>query len=196
MLHFVKQSPQLAVFLLLALFCLISIASPTYAADQCAGETNEADAACSAITGNTVCCVVQGQDNSCQTLPACVTLQANAASPTLTQPSTPTPALVTPTTVQQPGSIAAEGEGVLVNPLRAGSIPDLLRIVLKGLVQIGSIILVLALVWVGFLFVVAQGNEEKIRDARGALMWTVIGGLVLLGAQGIATLIQATVNAL
>lgn len=116
----------------------------------------------------------------------------------LSQVQTNTPQ--NPTQVQNPPTpiqtTSSGGGGTLVNPLRAKSIPELLGIILQGLVQIGSIILVLALVWVGFLFVVAQGKEEKIREARGALMWTVIGGLVLLGAQAIASLIQATVNAL
>lgn len=91
---------------------------------------------------------------------------------------------------------AAEGAGTLVNPLKASSIPKLLAVVLRGLVEIGSIILVLMLVWVGFMFVMAQGNEEKIKSARQALMWTVVGGLILLGATAIAELIEATVTAL
>ena len=74
--------------------------------------------------------------------------------------------------------------------------PELLTIVLHAIVQIGSILLVLALVWVGFLFVAAQGAEEKIRDARNALMWTILGGLLLLGAEAIARVISATVEAL
>lgn len=62
--------------------------------------------------------------------------------------------------------------------------------------MLGTIALVVALVWVGALFVFAQGAEEKIRDARNALMWTVIGGLVLLGAQSISIVIQNTVQSL
>jgi archaellum component FlaF (FlaF/FlaG flagellin family) len=67
---------------------------------------------------------------------------------------------------------------------------------LGGVVMLGTIALVVALVWVGALFVFAQGAEEKIRDARNALMWTVIGGLVLLGAQSISIVIQNTVQSL
>ena len=52
------------------------------------------------------------------------------------------------------------------------------------------------IVYVGFLFVAARGNEEKIRSARDALMWTVIGGLILLGAEAISLVIQATVKTL
>ncbi len=84
----------------------------------------------------------------------------------------------------------------LENPLNAGSLPELLTVILGAVIQIGSILLVLALVWVGFLFVMAQGAEEKIRDARSALVWTVIGGMLLLGATAISEVIQATVQTL
>lgn len=95
-----------------------------------------------------------------------------------------------------PSTQTQSSSGGLQNPLKAGSITELLNIVLKAVVEIGSILLVLALVWVGFLFVAAQGAEEKIRDARTALMWTVIGGLILLGAEAISQVITATVQAL
>jgi heme/copper-type cytochrome/quinol oxidase subunit 2 len=87
-------------------------------------------------------------------------------------------------------------EGGLINPLNACSIPELLNTVLEAMITLGSIVLVLALVYVGFLFVFAQGNEEKLKSARSALVWTMIGGLVLLGAQAISLAIQATVEAL
>jgi len=89
---------------------------------------------------------------------------------------------------------SSTGSG-LTNPLCGiNSLKELLNAVLGAVVQIGSIILVLALVYVGFLFVVAQGNEEKIRDARSALLWTVIGGLILLGASAIGLVIESTAN--
>lgn len=95
------------------------------------------------------------------------------------------------------GGTPSSGTGGLTNPLNSiNSLPDLLDAILKAVVQIGSIILVLALVYVGFQFVVAQGNEEKLKSARSALMWTVIGGLVLLGAQVIESVILTTVKAL
>src|SRR3989344_277553 len=60
----------------------------------------------------------------------------------------------------------------------------------------GTIILILMFVWVGFLFVAARGSEEKLRTARTAFFWTVIGGLILLGAEGIARVIQSTADTL
>lgn len=102
-------------------------------------------------------------------------------------------------TAKSPAGDTAGGDtgGTLVNPLNSiNSLPELLTAILKGVVEIGAIFLTLMLVYVGFLFVAARGNEEKIRSARDALMWTVIGGLILLGAEAISLVIQATVKTL
>jgi len=97
---------------------------------------------------------------------------------------------------QQDGGPGVPGpEAGLTNPLKdIDSLPELLKVVLDAIVQLGTIILTLALVYVGFLFVVAQGNEEKITNAKNALLWTVIGGLILLGASAIGAVIGSTVE--
>lgn len=96
------------------------------------------------------------------------------------------------TTGNPPGQ--QTGGQTLVNPLKYDTLDSLLTAVLKAAIQIGSIVLTLALVWVGFKFVAARGNEEKIRAAKTALMWTIIGGLILLGATAIQTVITSTVS--
>lgn len=87
--------------------------------------------------------------------------------------------------------------GGLVNPLNhICNLSDLLAAILDGVVQIGTVFLIFMLVYVGFLFVAARGKEESIRSAREALVWTVIGGLILLGAKAISLVIQNTVSTL
>ncbi|MFZ1987506.1 MAG: hypothetical protein WAV21_00510 [Minisyncoccia bacterium] len=89
--------------------------------------------------------------------------------------------------------------GGLQNPLAGqniNSVSDLLTAVLTAVVQIGFVVVTLMLVWVGFLFVTAQGNSEKISTARTALLWTVIGGLILLGSTAIAEVIGSTASTL
>lgn len=94
------------------------------------------------------------------------------------------------------GSNCGSSDG-LVNPLKGVcSFEEFLSAILAGVVQIGTIILIMMLVYVGFLFVAARGNAEKIQGARSALVWTVIGGLILLGATSIQLVIQGTVNSL
>ena len=101
------------------------------------------------------------------------------------------------TTAQNGNTANGGATGGLINPLNnIDSLEDFMLAILHGVVRLGSIILVLALVYTGFLFVVAQGNQEKISSARSALMWTVIGGLILLGAEAIGLVISATVKTL
>lgn len=108
------------------------------------------------------------------------------------------PAGNTPTASSPAGNVpASDGGTALTNPLNnINSLPDLLTAILKGVVEIGSIFLTVMLVYVGFLFVAAQGNAEKLSSARSALIWTIIGGLILLGAEAISLVIQSTVKTL
>ncbi|CAN5703470.1 hypothetical protein BH11PAT2_BH11PAT2_05740 [soil metagenome] len=111
-----------------------------------------------------------------------------------------TPSATSPTVGGTPdsGTSASGCGGALCNPLKnISSLSDLLSAVLNAVVKtIAPIILTLALIYVGFMFVMAQGNEEKIRSARSALVWTVVGGLILLGANAILLVIQSTVSGL
>lgn len=84
----------------------------------------------------------------------------------------------------------------LENPIKFGSVDALLVALLALVVKIGYIVVVFMVIYVGFLFVVARGNSEKLKAAKTALMWTLIGAVVLLGAQVIAIAVQNTVDAI
>ena len=85
----------------------------------------------------------------------------------------------------------------LINPLGAGAdIFTLLNSIMDLVIKIGGIIVILMLVYVGYLFVIAQGKEGEITKAREALFWTIVGALILLGSKAISIGIVATVNAL
>lgn len=114
-------------------------------------------------------------------------------SGTVTSPATSPTGPGAGTVTNPSGSGGCSGQ-TICNPLQYNSLNDLLGAVLKAAIQLGSIILTIALVWVGFKFVAARGNEEKIRSARTALMWTIIGGLILLGATAIQSVITTTVG--
>ena len=92
----------------------------------------------------------------------------------------------------------------LINPLKGvdcssgngNCLESFLNNILAFVIRIGTIVVILMLVYVGYLFVIAQGEPAKITEARKALLWTVVGALILLGAQAIAIAIKATVKAL
>lgn len=85
----------------------------------------------------------------------------------------------------------------LINPLGPGTdLPTLVSKILAFVVRIGAIIVTFMLIFVGYKFVVARGEPGKISEARQNLMWTIVGALILLGAQAIAIAIEQTVRAI
>lgn len=97
-----------------------------------------------------------------------------------------------------PGEPPAPGSSVtLINPLQGGaSLESFLISILAFVIRIGTIVVIFMLVYVGYLFVIARGEPGKLTEARQALLWTIIGALILLGSQAIAIGIKATVQAL
>ena len=95
---------------------------------------------------------------------------------------------------QNPNTI----KGVITNPLSIGSdIPSIITAVLENIVMpLASILVVLAILYSGFKFVIAQGAPKEIQEARQGLVWVLVGTLILLGAVGISKALQATVNSI
>jgi hypothetical protein len=97
----------------------------------------------------------------------------------------------------QGGGANNGGGGIsLINPLKATNLQQFVADIISIVVRIGTIVVVLMLVYVGYLFATTSINPENKNKAREALLWTLVGALILLGAQAIAVGIQATVNAL
>jgi len=84
----------------------------------------------------------------------------------------------------------------LENPLGndIDTIPEFIEAIINIVLIVGVPIVVLALIYVGFLFVKAQGKPEEITKAKNALMYTLIGAALLLGAFVIANAIGKTVD--
>lgn len=90
--------------------------------------------------------------------------------------------------------LLADGNGI-TNPLTGvTSITQLLDKILEAVVLIGVPVLVMAVIYVGFMFVKAQGEPAELKTAREAFFWTVIGAGVVLGAKVISLVIKETVT--
>lgn len=88
------------------------------------------------------------------------------------------------------------GSGKLTNPLKSETIAGFLTNVLDVLLVFATPIIILFIMYAGFLFVTARGNEGQIEKARAALLWAVVGGVILLGAKIIAGIINTTITGL
>ncbi len=85
----------------------------------------------------------------------------------------------------------------LDNPLGATkSVPELVRRFLNIVLKIGVPIVVLAIIWTGYLFIAARGNPDGLKKAKDSLMYTLIGAFILLGAYAIAEAVVSTINAI
>jgi hypothetical protein len=80
------------------------------------------------------------------------------------------------------------------NPFRTGdNLLTLMEFILNNIVlKVGGMLCVLGFIYAGFMYVMAQGNPNKIKDANKALLYTAIGTAILLGALVIQKLIETT----
>lgn len=112
------------------------------------------------------------------------------------QETTPVPPPGGQTPVRPPGPQPSSQSFQLQNPLNVGSIEELLRLILDIVVIFATPIVVFFVIYSGFLFVTAQGNEERLKKAKTAFLWTIIGGLIVLGASTILTVIIGTIRSI
>lgn len=88
--------------------------------------------------------------------------------------------------------VVAQG---LESPIE-GNLWDFLVNIVVSVQYILFPILVVMLVYTGYLFVAAQGNPGKLTEAKRAFVWTLIGGFVILGAQALSFAVKATIEGL
>lgn len=83
-----------------------------------------------------------------------------------------------------------------LNPLTVSDLPSFLQAVLALVVRLGWVVVVVMIVYVGYKFVAAQGSEYALQQARTMFLYTLVGAVILLGAQVLATGVCETVQAL
>lgn len=74
------------------------------------------------------------------------------------------------------------------------NVQDFIKKATEIVLVVGVPLTVLAIIYTGFLFVAAQGNAEKLKKAKEALLYVIIGAVLLLGAYVIANAIGTTVE--
>ncbi len=78
------------------------------------------------------------------------------------------------------------------NPIDAKDIFELIAALLTFVSRVGAAIVVFMIIYSGFLFVKAQGDPGELEKAKKTFLWTVIGGVVLIGAQTLAMVVKNT----
>lgn len=103
------------------------------------------------------------------------------------------------TTSGVPAGSTSGGTTVAIqNPLNSNysTIPLIIQGLLHAVEYVGGIACALWIVWAGFLFVSAQGNPEKLEEAKRTITHALIGTGIILGASVILTIVTNTINAI
>lgn len=94
-------------------------------------------------------------------------------------------------------ALAQSGGGYIgiKNPATSvNSISDIITAVVRVVRMVAIPFVVLAIIYSGWLFIAAQGNPDKLKSARGVFLWTLIGTLVVLSAELIASILAGVFN--
>ncbi|MDP1625197.1 MAG: pilin [bacterium] len=86
-------------------------------------------------------------------------------------------------------------ETMLCNPLKGvDSIGGLIFKVINFVYSLSYAVIAVFLIISGFKFVVAQGSEDKITDAKNTFKYTIIGAILLIGANVITEVIKNLID--
>jgi len=91
-------------------------------------------------------------------------------------------------------SIYVYAEG-LQNPLAVDSVSGLIQKFVEIFSYFVIILAVLAFIWVGFQFVLAQGKPDRLKELKTWLAYIVIGVAIVIGAQIMINIIINTLAA-
>jgi|AntRauTorcE11897_2_1112592.scaffolds.fasta_scaffold33566_4 heme/copper-type cytochrome/quinol oxidase subunit 2 len=95
-----------------------------------------------------------------------------------------------------PGIVSAQINIKLKSPLgEVNSVEEVLVALLNAFIIIATPIVVLYIIYAGFLYVTARGNAEQTKQATTALTYAVIGGVILIGAVAISEILANIVGA-
>jgi hypothetical protein len=91
-------------------------------------------------------------------------------------------------------SIGGADHVTIENPLEAENITQLFASIIDVVLVFAIPIIVFFIIYAGFLYVTARGNESTIQKAHMALLYALIGGLLILGARVLIDVVKGTVE--
>jgi len=92
------------------------------------------------------------------------------------------------------GPVGLSNPVSIKNPIAADNIQELFQAIIDIVIVFAIPIIVLFIIYAGFLYVTARGNEETIKRAHMALLYALIGGLLILGARVLIEVVAGTVE--
>jgi len=84
----------------------------------------------------------------------------------------------------------------IINPIGIeGGVEDILTRVISFIRNIAFIIAPVMYLWAGFQYLTSGGDDKKIGSAKNTLIWTTVGILIILTAEGIIYIVRNLLTA-
>lgn len=84
----------------------------------------------------------------------------------------------------------------LTNPIRAENLIELLNLVVDAAMLVLVPLIVLAIIYTGFLFIKARGEPGAITKAKEMFFYVIIGAAIILASKLIITFVSSTIGSL
>lgn len=81
----------------------------------------------------------------------------------------------------------------LPNPLKVKSISELFYDIVDFIISLSYVVIAFFFLLSGFKFVTAQGSDEKLGEAKRMFFNTVIGALIIIGANTIVAVVRTII---
>jgi len=91
-------------------------------------------------------------------------------------------------------SSAAIAYAQIQNPISSGSFAELIKRIAQEIRPIAITFSVVFIIYSGFLFVTASGNQEKLKSAKTTFTWTIVGTAIVVGASLLAEVVINTIR--
>jgi hypothetical protein len=91
---------------------------------------------------------------------------------------------------------AAQGSAQVTNPLDAENVGQFLLDIVDVITTLAVPVIAIMIIYAGFLFVTAGGDESQIEDAKSTALYVAIGAAIILGADLIIAVLENTTESI
>lgn len=84
----------------------------------------------------------------------------------------------------------------LTNPIKADNFIQLLNLIVDAAMLVLVPLIVIAIMWTGFLFIKARGNDTELTKAKQMFFYVIIGAAIILASKLIITFVSSTIESL
>jgi hypothetical protein len=77
------------------------------------------------------------------------------------------------------------------NPLQADTFAELINLIIKFVFNLALWIAVIMFLIAGFVYITANGEPAKIKQAKDIILWTSVGLIVVISAKGLVALFDS-----